>query len=1122
MTAATDFRLYHSNALDVLAALLADELRKPVAGRGLLEPDLILIPQPAMRRWLQATLAKTHGVAANLEFLTPGEFVTRALDANLGKAPDALDVAGMQWALHAALQDPATLARAGMAQIAAYLAGAEPITPWALAGELARTFEKYQAWRGDWLLKWDAGAQPEDAQAILWRAATRGRAHRALRIDAYLRRFAGDGARPEGLPARLFVFATLNVSPDVLRVIATQARVGALHFYLPSPTREYWGDLQSQRAQLHNGVDPVAIAGDNALLRDWGAAGRDFMALLSGYRIVQPRVEIDAWPDPLDGVGALRDSLLHRMQSDLLRRRSADANDGGADPRCTPRAEVDRRDPSLQFHACHTRLRELQVLHDNLRALLDDDRFDPPLQPRDIAVLAPDIAPYLPGLAAVFDGQGHGLDYSVSDPGQGAGEPLSALFLRLLELPAARFGLQELLDLLASPVLAEATGLEADALDRLRTLLRDAGVRWGLDAEHRERLGAPRDACFTWQFALDRLLLGYASGSDAALAEVAPWPVLEGSALDGLDALLQVLQVLRRFTDACGKALPPAQWSRLLHGLLNDLLPERSASEATRGALERLRKAVSAFSAQAERANYDKAVPIQIVRAHFVAELEQTDARAPLLGGGVSFARMVPMRQLPFRVICLLGMNDGEFPRQDPAAGLNRLLAERGTGARRYGDRSTRDDDRFLFLQLFAAAQDVFYLSWIGADPRDGTACEPSLLVSELLQHAGGYHAQAQQARRELPIRHALQPFSAAAFGTADDPRQFSYRSDWHAAAVGLSGQRAPLPPWSAGAVPRPADEEAADGVSLRTLHTFFKAPAAWFVEKRLGIDLPRIEGVEDDVEPLQAPVDGIARHALQRAVFDALLDGASVDGLRADLGARGLLPSGALGQQVLQDMLELLSPYVEVFAPWRKAARPRVVPVELVVAGTPLRGELKDVYPHGIARLRFGQPSGPSVLRSGLDWLVAAANGLPQPVVDFHQDADGQVVCEPRDSLPQAQAQAALGALLALYRQGQTRPLPFAPYSGWKLFDAEDVAKGVAAASRQWRGNGNGGWAEGDVAALRLALRGRELFSDRALLGDFARIAGIVFGAVSRGAPAQLAIDGIALPECDDAEAAE
>jgi exodeoxyribonuclease V gamma subunit len=323
MTPAPDFRLYHGNALDVLAGLLADELRKDVPGQSLLAPDTLLIPQVAMRRWLQATLAARHGIAANLEFLTPGEFVARALDGNLGPSKDDLDLDTLHWRLHAALSDPALRAKPAMAQLAAYLADADPLKTWSLAGELANIFNKYQAWRRDWLLRWDAGADPDDPQAILWRAVATGRQHRARRIQDYLARFSEGDALPAGLPKRLFAFGTLNISPDVLRVLATQARVGTLHFYLPTPTKHYWGDLQSLGARLREGVDPFGDeARENPLLRDWGAAGKDFMALLGSYDVVHPSGEIAAYADPAEGDHA---GLLQRMQADLFHRRSEPA-----------------------------------------------------------------------------------------------------------------------------------------------------------------------------------------------------------------------------------------------------------------------------------------------------------------------------------------------------------------------------------------------------------------------------------------------------------------------------------------------------------------------------------------------------------------------------------------------------------------------------------------------------------------------------------------------------------------------------------------------------------------------------------------------------------------------------
>ena len=1117
MTAAPhDFRLYHSNALDVLAEVLADELRKPAPGQSLLTPDTLLIPQVAMRRWLQATLAQRHGIAANLEFLTPGEFVARALDANLGPSTDDLDAATLHWRLHAALTDPTLLAKPALSQLAAYVAGDDPLKAWTLAGELAATFEKYQAWRRDWLLRWDAGADPDDPQAILWRVVAAGRSHRARRIQDYLARHVEADALPSGLPARLFAFGTLNISPDVLRVLATQARVGTLHFYLPTPSAKYWGDLHTLGARLHAGVDPFAgEADENPLLRDWGAAGKDFMALLGSYEVVHPSGEIPAYADPEQSQAGLRGSLLQRMQSDLFHRR--------ATPSGILRDAIDADDPSLQFHACHTRLRELQVLHDRLRALLEDKRFDPPLQPREIAVLAPDIDPYLPYLDAVFGAHdrddaasARAIPYAMADASPLAGEPLAEVFLRLLALPVSRFGLEEMLDLLASPPLAEAAGLDAADFERLHAWLHAAGARWGLDAAHRARSAAPADDAYTWQFALDRLLLGHASGVDADIAGVAPWPDLEGGALDALDRLIRQLRALARHEKELGVAASPGAWRDRLLSLLQELLPEAPTAPAAARALERLRSLVNDFARQAGKAGFDAEVPAEVVRAHFAAKLGEADTRAPLLTGGVSFARMVPMRLLPFRAICLLGMNDGDFPRRDPAAGLNRLTAELGSDRRRRGDRSTRDDDRYLFLQLFTAAQDVLYLSWLGMDPRDGSAREPSALVSELLAAAAAYHGDPDTAARQLVLRHPLQPFSPAAFGS-EDVRLFSYRGHWHPAAGRLSGTRGALAPWMARAQSlAPAGDVDAE-LPLDALRRFLLAPAEQFLRQRLGLRLAETEEANEDIEPLQLPAGGLQRMQLQRAVFDALLDGRDAAAMRPALRARGLLPSGPLGQRALERVLHEVSPYAGAYCEWRGAGAPTSRLLEVVVDGVRVHGRIDGLHANGIARLRFGKPNGPSSIRNGLDWLLASAAGVELPFVEFHEDVDTGIGPHRRPPLSRESAIDALHALVALRREGLRRPLPFAPYSAWELFTAADAERGLRNAASRWRG-GDKQWAEGDSAALQLAFRGRDPFADAAAREEFIELAFVVFGAVTAGeALPPPAIGDVELP--DDAE---
>ncbi|MGY1410787.1 exodeoxyribonuclease V subunit gamma [Luteimonas sp. A611] len=1105
--ARTDFRLYHSNALDVLAGLLARELRTPAPGQGLLEPDVILIPQVALRRWLQATLAQAHGVAANLEFLTPGEFVQRALDANVPGRGQDLDAAALRWRIHAALADPALLRARALQPLRAYLEDApDPLKGWSLSGELAQAFEKYKAWRREWLLAWEAGEAPRDPQAALWRRVAGGTQHRARRIDAYLRGFAEpDASLPSGLPQRLFAFAILNVSPDVLRVIATQARVGTLHLYVPSPSRDYWGDLQRVR-----GGDPDAAAGENPLLRAWGAAGRDFMAVLGSYEVVHPDIEVRGDADPGEGGGALQGSLLRRLQSDLFHRRPSPPLAPTPDDARTRLPALRRDDPSLQVHACHTRLRELQVLHDQLRGLFEDQRFDPPLQLREVAVLAPDIDPYLPYLDAVFGGRGRSdaIPYAVADASPLAGEPLADVFLRLLALPVARFGLVETLDLLASPPLAEAAALDAAAFDRLHAWLHAAGARWGLDAAHRARLDAPDDDAYTWAFALDRLLLGHATGSDAPITSasgqlVAPMPELEGSALDALDTLVRLLRVLARHARVLDEALTPDGWRERLLGLLDALLPPAPSAAATQRALDRLRSLIDDFAADARRAGVDTPVAAEIVRAHFAAALSEADTRAPLLTGGVSVARMVPMRLLPFRVICLLGMDDGAFPRRDPAGGLDRLAADLAGGRRLRGDRSTRDDDRFLFLQLFAAAQDVFYVSYQGADPRDGSVREPSVLVADLLAAADAQHASEAQAGDALVVRHPLQPFAPTAFGDEDEPRRFSYSAQWWPAAAQPSARRVALPAWFGGAALAPIDaDDVASGdatLSLDALRRFLQAPAEVFLRQRLGLRLAEVEEIDEDVEPLLAPGRGLARHALQKAVFDAVLRGDDDATTQALLRARGLLPSGPLGRRALEQVREQVDPYALAFGGWRGDAQPEAHRLEVPLDALTLQGRIADIYDHGIVRVRFDPPAGQSAIRNGLDWLLASAAGLARPLVEFHEDRELGAGPHVRDPLDPVQARALLRTLVDLQERGLRSPLPFAPYSGWEFFRAGDMRKGLEAAAKKWHGS-DFSWAESSGEALRLALRGRDPFSDEATQVAFIDLAMGIYLAVVKG----------------------
>jgi len=1099
---------------------LAEEIRAQVPGQPLLTPETILIPQAAIRRWLQATLAARHGIAANLEFLTPGEFVARALKENVAGEGGDLDVGGLHWRLYAALSDRDLLRLPVLQAMADHVcAGSrtpDPLRAWALAGELAATFEKYQAWRRDWLLQWDEGAEPDNPQALLWRQVTGGTFHRAQRIQAYLAGFeAPQTPLPKGLPRRLFAFATLSVSPDVLRVIATQARVGTLHLYVPSPTPDEWGDLLTRSEQRRHLRDVAeGVMGDafaepvpeHRLLQAWGGAGRDFMRMLATLEAISPNFDLPAYVDPLADsrpgldAGGLADSLLHRLQGELFHRRPA--------PSGALRDGVRTDDPSVQLHACHTRLRELQVLYDQLRALLDDPRFDPPLEPREIAVLAPDIAAYTPWLGSVFahPGEPDWLPWTLADTRPLDVEPLAAAFMQLLNLPLSRFGLNELMDLIASTPLAAAAGLDGDEIERLRQWLYAAGARWALDAGHRREHHAPLDDAFTWRFALERLLLGHASGADVDIPAddgqcVAAWPELEGAALDALGQLLGLLDTLDATRNTLATPASPEHWRQCLCTLIDELLADAPAARTR----ERLRQHIHAFARSAQQAGFAGEVPPEVVRAYFAKALSEADTRAPLMSGGISFGRMVPMRLLPFRVICVLGLNDGQFPHRDASAGLNRILAELHGGQRRAGDRSTRDDDRFLFLQLMLAAQDVFYLSWLGADPRDGSAREPSVLVSQWLDALADCHADPKAARKALVVHHPLHPFSPAAFGGAGDgtpnPRRFSYHAQWAPAAARTGAAREALPPWFKPPLPMMPAEEG-DGLSVDALRRFFSNPAGQFLRQRLGVRVDDELNDVQDIEPLVLPSrrEGRTYQHLRQQVLHELLNAQGDDtNLYPHLRARALLPSGALGARQLREVVDEVRSCAEGFLSWYDTQPLRTQSVSIEIDHIRLHGQIENVHRQGLVRMS-PVPVGVSwTIRTGLDWLLANAAGLALPVLQFIEQRPRDYGPHLLPALPEQQARAALAELLRLYAEGQDAPLLFAPYTGWEIWNAAPE-KRIQAARSRWYGSAHS-WGETDTPALQLAFRGRDPFaSDEGVRQLIANSLGI-FSILCKGA---------------------
>ncbi len=1032
-------KIHTGNRMELLVDALARAVAEPLPDP--FEPEVVVVQNRGMERWVTMELARRAGVWMNARFPFPNAAVEELFDRVLGPEEGAAGWAreNLAWRVYALL--PRLLERPPFGPLGRYLEG-DPtaLKRYQLALRIADLFDRYTVYRPEMVLDWEQGGRSGGEhgawQAELWRTLVEryGPGHRAGRWRRFLDRVRRE--RPPGLPARLHVFGVSTLPRFHLEVLAAVARWIPVNLFVLNPCQEYWGDIVpdrviSRRERLERSAEHLEQG--HRLLASLGRTGREFLDAL---------VDLEAPEDALfEDPGG--DRLLHRLQQDMLHLRDR----GGP---AHPPLAVDPADRSVVVASCHSPLREVEALRDHLLALF---QALPDLEPHQIVVMTPDIEAYAPLVEAVFRPEGGdvpAIPYNVADRNVLAGSALVDAFFRVLDLAGSRFGAARVVDLLETPAVARRFGLSEADLERIRGWVRRAGIRWGLDAEHRRRLGLPAFPENTWRAGLDRLLLGYALPGDGErlFQGVLPFDDVEG-AEDGA-ALGRLVEFVGRLEEAAGFLAgehPLEAWARKLAALFDALfLPEPEEEREARV----LRAALDDLA----RADPDGApVPLAPVRAHLRGVLERAAYGGGFLTGGVTFCAMLPMRSIPFRVVCLLGLNDGAFPRPDRPAGFDLMAREP-----RRGDRSVRDEDRYVFLEALVSAREHLYVSYVGQSQRDGADIPPSVLVSELLETLDRGYRFADRPDRpvseRLVVRHRLQAFSPAYFRPGGGLTSFS-EENLQACRVLLGRDPSGDPaPWLPGPLPEPPEE--LRNVSLENLVRFLENPARGLLRMRYGLRLGApAEPVEED-EPLE--LDRLGAFRIQEELLRWASEGRDLRGTLPVFRARGDLPPGQAGRAAFAEASEALEPLREVLEPFLAQPVLEPVPFELDLGEARLTGTLRGLRPCGLVFFRPGAIRGKDRVRAWLHHLVLCAAGPDgaEPVtVQLGFDRRGvlRLVLEPVEA-----ARGHLAGVLRLYLEGLRQPVPFFPETSWTYAQerwerGKAHEKALAAARRAWEG---------------------------------------------------------------------
>jgi exodeoxyribonuclease V gamma subunit len=1077
--------ILHGNQMELLRAAVFSWLGgHPLAP---LEEEIVLVQSNGVAEWLKIAMADQSGVCAATRVALPARFLWEAYRGRLGaqQVPrrSPFDKGPLTWRLMRLL--PALLTEPVFAPLRHFLSDGEAGRRLQLAERLADLYDQYQVYRADWLEDWAGGRDvlrdgagqaralgaDQCWQARLWRAIhdslpAPARAGGRAWVHQQFVAAADAGQTPSGrLPRRVVVFGISALPHQTLQALAALSTFCQVVLAIPNPCRYYWGDIiegrqlltAARRRQPGRDGAPADLppiedmhAHSHPLLASWGRQGRDFIRLLD---------EFDGAPENTERFGKLRIDLFTDEAGDtLLAQVQAAVRDLlplAEHPKIAPPDD----DRSIEFHVAHSAQREVEILHDQLLSWFADETLA--LRPRDVVVMVPDIETFSAAIHAVFDQhrrhEARYIPFEIGDVRDRSVKPLLVALEWLLRLPQQRCRQSEVRDLLDVPAVAARFGVGPDDLPILGRWIEGASVRWGLDAEHRAGLGlGSAGEQNAWMFGVRRMLLGYASGAGASFGGIEPYGEVGGldAALAG--SLAQLIETLLAWRARLAQARTPADWLDQGRALLTAFFDD--GIDDDRLTLVQLREALQDWQETCDEAGFEEAVPLAVLREAWLGALDQPTLNHQFVSGGVTFCSLMPMRAVPFRVVCLLGMNDGDFPRRANHIDFDLLAAP---GMARPGDRSRRDDDRYLMLEALLAARDKLYVSWVGRNVRDNSEQPPSVLVAQLRDYLlAGWGLDNLDGRTTV---HALQPFSRRYF---EEGGLTSYAAEWSRAHQDTDGS-ADLPD----TLPAFALDEGFT-LKLADLAAFLRQPARDFFRRRLAVRFIDADALGQDEEPFA--FDALERYSLE----DRLLDEGAVDpaelaqlveqgapdtaAVRAALAAgaarlarEGLLPIGLRGAMWQDDLVE---PLVPVRAAWlgqqvrlHTAARrlavalafdgmDEVVKLEdwidrLRSEGDDREGEDSEGEDGGGRGMRTwllqssskvldknGQPRADKLIAAWLRQLAAAAAGASVGGCLVARDA--VVEMAPLEAAP---ARAALAALVALWRRNLDAPLPVA-----------------------------------------------------------------------------------------------
>lgn len=857
--------IYQETLADQLVGALAQEH----AGSLSTVSSCVVVQNAGLGRWLHLWNARKTGISAAVEMPFARGFISKQLE-ELGyiDSKNLLNESSIQWAVFSALRsevyknwdkDGALLDR----YLSSTVSNRE-VRAWRLAERVAKLFDQYSLYRPEWLIAWHAGQlvgkelpharwQAKLFQFVVNELTEQQLSERIFGLALY--RFCHDKKEINISNRPVHVFGVSSFSPLFLKFFQRLSEYIDVHVYHLIGSEAFLGDLPNDYRKFLLAEKNESTGGGmldwshNSFLVACGQSMARFQSLLLSLE----------YPigDILTGekVAAQGNDLLH-FQASIRKNEST----------CTVVG-----DGSISFHATHSVLREVQVLQQQLLAIFAQE---PQLEPQDVLVMMPDISEYSHAIEAVFssgvrisdENRTVYLPYCIGDQSSQIESDAARFFETLLGIVEGRHRFSELWQLFDFVPVREKLDVSESRFEDLRDLLQRAGIRWGMDGDRRHQQGHPHFDEFTWDYGIQRILSG----------EI--WPSQDGSmsvmAQSDLSAAVgvvcDVLRVLNRLIQSTEQSLSFSGWTSRVLGVMESLF---GASPLGQDWFALISSRLTSLEEKAGDASIEFSTFVEIS----AVSDQNSSGAGGLLRRGITFCRLQPVRNIPAKVICLLGMNEGAFPRQvspvefDLIHGQKKLAKDERpaelkiTELQFLGDNRSRDEDRQLFLDCILNARERLYISFVGQDSKTNELIPPSVLVSQLI---ASLSLSFSGDVKSWITYHPLQEWSVRNFNQPQARKGELARAIHFNANLLPSSMQGDQDRWEPLEVK--VDKGREDGhISLTQLLRFFKDPADYFVQNSLGAELDQFRFENHVLDDEVFDVDGLSGWQLRQRIAD-------------------------------------------------------------------------------------------------------------------------------------------------------------------------------------------------------------------------------------------------------------